>query len=125
MQWIKRHKVLSVFLGILLMSAGASALEGPAPSPSPEALQASVTQASAPTTRSADIAAAPVEEEESALSNDERYVNSDGESVHSPAYSEDDTVPAGASAQCRDGTYSFSTHRRGTCSYHGGVDEWL
>ncbi|WP_161884338.1 DUF3761 domain-containing protein [Deinococcus alpinitundrae] len=32
-----------------------------------------------------------------------------------------DTKPAGASAQCRDGSYSFSTHWRGTCSHHGGV----
>jgi hypothetical protein len=30
-----------------------------------------------------------------------------------------------ASAQCRDGTYSFSAHRRGTCSHHGGVAAWL
>jgi hypothetical protein len=36
-----------------------------------------------------------------------------------------DSVPIGASARCRDGTYSFSRHRRGTCSYHGGVEEWL
>jgi hypothetical protein len=28
--------------------------------------------------------------------------------------------PAGASAQCRDGTYSLRKHRRGTCSHHGG-----
>jgi hypothetical protein len=34
-------------------------------------------------------------------------------------------VPAGASAKCRDGTYSFSQHRRGTCSHHGGVGSWL
>jgi len=30
-----------------------------------------------------------------------------------------------ASASCRDGTYSFSTHRQGTCSHHGGVGAWL
>lgn len=36
-----------------------------------------------------------------------------------------DTAPAGASARCRDGTYSFSQNRRGTCSHHGGVAEWL
>ncbi|WP_182058833.1 DUF3761 domain-containing protein, partial [Pantoea sp. ME81] len=24
-----------------------------------------------------------------------------------------------------DGSYSFSTHHRGTCSRHGGVAEWL
>lgn len=33
--------------------------------------------------------------------------------------------PAGATALCRDGTYSFSQHRRGTCSHHGGVKKWL
>jgi hypothetical protein len=33
--------------------------------------------------------------------------------------------PAGASALCRDGTYSYSAHRRGTCSHHGGVSVWL
>ncbi len=34
-------------------------------------------------------------------------------------------VPAGATARCRDGTYSFSRHRSGTCSHHGGVAVWL
>jgi predicted permease len=27
-------------------------------------------------------------------------------------------------ALCLDGTYSSSAHRRGTCSWHGGVREW-
>jgi|SRR3989344_5569454 len=57
------------------------------------------------------------------LSNDNYYTNSKGNTVHSPAYS--NSVPAGASAQCRDGTYSFSQSRRGTCSHHGGVAKWL
>jgi hypothetical protein len=34
-------------------------------------------------------------------------------------------APAGATAQCRDGTYSFSQHHSGTCSHHGGVARWL
>jgi hypothetical protein len=34
-------------------------------------------------------------------------------------------APSGASAICRDGSYSFSAHRRGTCSHHGGVAQWL
>ncbi|WP_405863554.1 DUF3761 domain-containing protein [Streptomyces sp. NBC_00005] len=34
-------------------------------------------------------------------------------------------APAGATAQCSDGTYSYSAHRRGTCSHHGGVAVWL
>lgn len=33
--------------------------------------------------------------------------------------------PQGASAICRDGTYSYSRNRRGTCSHHGGVATWL
>jgi|SRR5579862_1007926 hypothetical protein len=33
--------------------------------------------------------------------------------------------PPGATAQCRDGTYSFSHHHSGTCSHHGGVARWL
>lgn len=33
--------------------------------------------------------------------------------------------PSGATARCRDGTYSHSQHASGTCSYHGGVAVWL
>src|SRR5205085_938639 len=51
------------------------------------------------------------------------YINVDGQRVPSPVFSS--TAPAGASARCRDGSYSFSQHRRGTCSHHGGVAEWL
>jgi uncharacterized protein YraI len=53
------------------------------------------------------------------------YTNSRGERVASPVRTADSTVPEGASARCRDGTYSFSRSRRGTCSHHGGVAEWL
>ncbi len=35
------------------------------------------------------------------------------------------TDPTGATAKCKDGTYSKSTHHSGTCSKHGGVDQWL
>jgi hypothetical protein len=34
-------------------------------------------------------------------------------------------APSGATALCRDGSYSFSRHRQGTCSHHGGVGQWL
>jgi len=34
-------------------------------------------------------------------------------------------APPGATALCRDGTYSYSKHRSGTCSHHGGVAKWL
>jgi hypothetical protein len=51
------------------------------------------------------------------------YVNSAGTTVCRPENSP--TVPAGATAECKDGTYSFSQSRSGTCSYHGGVARWL
>ena len=53
------------------------------------------------------------------------YVNREGNEVHSPAHSVSGAVPQGATAQCRDGTYSFSQHRSGTCSHHGGVSKWI
>jgi len=51
------------------------------------------------------------------------YVNSRGICVHRPVRAPG--PPAGATAKCRDGTYSFSRSRRGTCSWHGGVALWL
>ena len=51
------------------------------------------------------------------------YVNSKGQTVPRPENCS--AAPEGASAQCRDGTYSFSKSRRGTCSHHGGVAKWL
>jgi len=51
------------------------------------------------------------------------YVNSQGNTVCSPYQS--NAAPAGATAQCRDGSYSFSQSRSGTCSHHGGVASWL
>jgi hypothetical protein len=62
---------------------------------------------------------------ESDLDNHNTYQNRDGETVHSPAHTRSGEVPQGASARCRDGTYSFSRHHSGTCSRHGGVDQWL
>lgn len=59
----------------------------------------------------------------SAQSEIKYYTNSKGERVQSPTkYS---SAPAGATALCRDGTYSFSRSRRVTCSHHGGVKKWL
>ena len=51
------------------------------------------------------------------------YVNSDGVCVPRPVAAP--SAPAGATAQCNDGTYSFSRHRQGTCSGHHGVANWL
>lgn len=67
----------------------------------------------------------PAAPDESALQSHGHYRNKEGKIVHSPAKSLQDQIPSGASAKCRDGTYSFSQNRRGTCSHHGGVGSWL
>jgi Protein of unknown function (DUF3761) len=51
------------------------------------------------------------------------YLNGKGERVKRPENCS--AAPQGATAQCRDGSYSFSKSRRGTCSHHGGVVKWL
>jgi hypothetical protein len=51
------------------------------------------------------------------------YTNKDGIKVQSPTHY--DSPPSGATAQCADGSYSFSLNHRGTCSHHGGVARWL
>lgn len=53
----------------------------------------------------------------------DHYVNARGNCVHRPMRAAG--APAGATAKCRDGTYSFSQSRRGTCSWQGGVATWL
>jgi Protein of unknown function (DUF3761) len=53
------------------------------------------------------------------------YINSSGNTVQSPTKTQDNSIPAGATARCRDSSYSFSQHRSGTCSHHGGVAQWL
>jgi hypothetical protein len=53
------------------------------------------------------------------------YENSAGNIVCKPYAPSNGEQPAGASAECEDGTYSFSESRSGTCSHHGGVKRWL
>ena len=48
------------------------------------------------------------------------YKNVSGRCVKRPSRS-----PAGATAKCRDGTYSYFQHASGTCSHHGGVARWI
>lgn len=65
--------------------------------------------------------ASPPAEEEACTNG--TYVNSAGNTVCRPE--ESTSQPAGATAECEDGTYSFSESRSGTCSHHGGVKRWL
>jgi hypothetical protein len=46
-------------------------------------------------------------------------------STKAPTATAGNTDPTGATAKCKDGTYSKSQHHSGTCSSHGGVAEWL
>jgi hypothetical protein len=59
----------------------------------------------------------------SGTSPSDTYTNVDGNQVQRPTYAA--SAPSGATAKCRDGSYSFSQHRSGTCSGHGGVAQWL
>ena len=51
------------------------------------------------------------------------YENVSGHCVKRPRRAS--SVPMGATAKCRDRTYSFSEHASGTCSHHGGVAVWI
>lgn len=62
--------------------------------------------------------------DEQTLIEHHHYHNSSGHLIHSPAHSKNGSKPIGASAKCRDGSYSFSEHHRGACSRHGGVSLW-
>lgn len=99
-----------------------SATHTPSPtaSPTPTVLPTPTVAYRSPTAQPSPQAKASSD----GLGNGNYYTNVDGNQVHSPAFSTDGSVPAGATAQCTDGTYSFSQHRRGTCSHHGGVRTW-
>jgi hypothetical protein len=103
----KLHRFVSLLIPVLfvgLMWPQAQPKTAPTPSPTP--------RATAPATTTGPCAA-------------DYYRNSNGVCVHRPVKTQNSAVPAGATAQCRDGSYSFSQHRSGTCSHHGGVAKWL
>lgn len=56
-------------------------------------------------------------------SSSDYYTAASGHRVHRPMSAR--SAPQGATAQCRDHTWSFSESHRGTCSWHGGVARWL
>jgi hypothetical protein len=86
-------------------------------SPKPVAKPKPVAQPSEP-------APAPVDETPPATCDAQHYKNDAGECVPRPdaSSSVDNEKP---SARCKDGKFSYSKSRPGTCSGHGGVDEWL
>ena len=72
-------------------------------------------------TISSAYAVCPSHLDEANLWRHDCYVNTDHYDVHRPSATIDGSRPMGATAQCRDGTWSFSQHQAGTCSHHGGV----
>jgi len=112
-------KALILGLAVGLAATFAQAQRAPDLTPLPR------HQLAVPADSSRTTAQPSAEPNEAELLSHRHYRAKDGYEVHSPARSTKDQVPAGASAKCRDGTYSFSQHRRGTCSHHGGVGAWL
>jgi hypothetical protein len=53
--------------------------------------------------------------------NNNYYVNSSDHLVHSPSCGVEHER---RTAECRDGSVSYSEHHAGTCSHHGGVAHW-
>ena len=105
-------RLLAAILAVALALAPAGARGRPA---SP--------RASAPAAASA--ASGSAESPSPRLMEQGHYRNVDGVVVHAPAHTDGGAAPAGATAQCRDASWSFSLHHRGTCSHHGGVARWL
>jgi hypothetical protein len=104
---MKRRMAALVAALLATCLVGASAKEPPKPVP---AASAPASQVAIPADR---------------LVEQGSYVNSDGNRIHAPAHTAGGAAPAGARAHCRDGSFSFSAHARGTCSHHGGVAQWL
>ena len=112
---------MGVFGGLALLI-----IAGVATFPTSQATSVAPTQNIQTTQQQASVQTAPDQpSQQAALSNQNTYTNVDGNTVHSPAYSETGSIPAGATARCGDGTYSFSQNHSGTCSHHMGVAQWL
>src|SRR6185437_5058896 len=116
--WYKKKRYL-IPLGLIGVASVTSAMGGGTPVPPNAPVAPIEAQQKAYTAPSETTSVQP----DTNLSTENYYTNIYGNQVHSPAYS--DSVPAGATAQCGDGTYSFSQPHSGTCSHHGGVATWL
>jgi Protein of unknown function (DUF3761) len=78
--------------------------------------------------RSLSLVSAQSQEAANWIAAYKRYVSatSGGSSTPSPPPAstpptKSTSHPAGATAKCDDGTYSYSAHHSGSCSHHGGV----
>lgn len=86
-----------------------------------------VCKTSAPATSAAQATAAPSgapAAKPSIFSRLIRHTSAGASSTAAPTATSA-AGPSGATAQCKDNTYSHSAHRSGTCSRHGGVKTWF
>jgi hypothetical protein len=109
---------------VLATTIASASTTGTTPAPVPTITTTTVVEAPAPAPVPAPappktVKAAPAP----AACGEGYYRNVDGNCIPRPVAAP--SPPAGATAQCKDGTYSFSAHRSGTCSGHGGVARWL
>lgn len=87
------------------------------------ALTSTFAQAPAPQQQPSQNPPSQPQQQKPKCTDNGTYTNSQGQTVKRPENCS--AAPKGATAQCRDGSYSFSQSRRGTCSHHGGVAKWL
>jgi Protein of unknown function (DUF3761) len=100
--------------GIQKAAGATAAAAAPATAPAPAAAPATPAAATkAAPAAAAPAAAAPAQPKAATASKT------------APTATAGNTDPTGATAKCKDGTYSKSQHHSGTCSSHGGVAEWL
>src|SRR5215475_4315379 len=102
MRGLRRHYIL-VFSLFLLFSAQ---------------IRPQAQQGTQPSSGAASSKPKPNQSQQNCTNNG-TYVNSKGQTVRRPENCS--SPPIGATAQCRDGTYSFSQSRQGTCSHHDRV----
>lgn len=81
-------------------------------------IAAPATAPAAAPVRSAAPASAPVARANAASHASEK-------SAIAGSGAKEDNNPSGAVAKCKDGMYSHAAHRRGACSRHGGVGQWM
>lgn len=112
------RQLSAALLALSLITSGAWAQRAPDP------VAVARHQVAAPAEHN-DAVHPRAEPDEEQLLSHRHYTTKDGRNVYSPSKTRGDAAPAGASAKCRDGTWSFSQSRRGTCSHHGGVGDWL
>jgi hypothetical protein len=90
---------------------------------SPQCLTSQAQSSPQPSTNSASTSQNKPNPSKVDCTNNGSYTNGQGQTAPRPEHCSG--PPKGATAQCRDGAYSFSQSRRGTCSHHGGVTRWL